>query len=206
MQTYPFQIEVSYSDTYYDYKEIVSVNVEFSEEDVRSLVELIRANSGETDVDELDLKSALPDIYEKLDDACQEVAFRTAFHAAILDSYDEGYLDEEVDSDELIAALKEDGLFDCKYDLDEICRDLDNEGRAEHTITLKELDEYTDSAFRAWLDDYFNSLDTEGKIDFIMTYYGEDAIDNCIARDMIEYGYDIVIPEKIVEMANNEQS
>ena len=206
MQTYPFQIEVSYSDTYYDYKEIVSVNVEFSEEDVRSLVELIRANSGETDVDELDLKSALPDIYEKLDDACQEVAFRTAFHAAILDSYDEGYLDEEVDSDELIAALKEDGLFDCKYDLDEICRDLDNEGRAEHTITLKELDEYTDSAFRAWLDDYFNSLDTKGKIDFIMTYYGEDAIDNCIARDMIEYGYDIVIPEKIVEMAHNEQS
>ena len=206
MQTYPFQIEVSYSDTYYDYKEIVSVSVEFSEEDVRSLVELIRANSGETDVDELDLKSALPDIYEKLDDACQEVAFRTAFHAAILDSYDEGYLDEEVDSDELIAALKEDGLFDCKYDLDEICRDLDNEGRAEHTITLKELDEYTDSAFRAWLDDYFNSLDTKGKIDFIMTYYGEDAIDNCIARDMIEYGYDIVIPEKIVEMAHNEQS
>ena len=206
MQTYPFQIEVSYSDTYYDYKEIVSVSVEFSEEDVRSLVELIRANSGETDVDELDLKSALPDIYEKLDDACQEVAFRTAFHAAILDSYDEGYLDEEVDSDELIAALKEDDLFDCKYDLDEICRDLDNEGRAEHTITLKELDEYTDSAFRAWLDDYFNSLDTKGKIDFIMTYYGEDAIDNCIARDMIEYGYDIVIPEKIVEMAHNEQS
>ena len=206
MQTYPFQIEVSYSDTYYDYKEIVSGNVEFSEEDVRSLVELIRANSGETDVDELDLKSALPDIYDKLDGACQEVAFRTAFHAAILDSYDEGYLDEEVDSDELIAALKEDGLFDCKYDLDEICRDLDNEGRAEHTITLKELDEYTDSAFRAWLDDYFNSLDTEGKIDFIMTYYGEDAIDNCIARDMIEYGYDIVIPEKIVEMAHNEQS
>ena len=205
MQSYRFQIEVSYSDKYYDYKEQALGDVELSEEEVQQLIELIRHNNGETDVDELDLKSVLPDVYDKLDDACQEVAFRTAYHAAILDSYDEGYLDDEVDADELIAALKEDGLFDCKYDLDEICRDLDSKGRAEHTITLKELDEYTDSAFRAWLEDYLNSLDREGKIDFIMNYYGEDAIDNCIARDMVEYGYDIVIPETIVKMANNKQ-
>lgn len=205
MPSYPFQLKVSYSDKYYDYKDNTSGNVDLSEEDVRGLVELIRHNDGKTDVDELDLESALPYVYEKLDEACEEVAFRTAYYAAILDSYDEGYLDEQVDSDELIAALKEDGLFDCKYDLDEICRDLDSEGRTDHTITLKELDEYTDSAFRAWLEDYFQSLDTEGKIDFIMTYYGEDAVDNCVARDMVEYGYEVVIPEKIVEMAKDKQ-
>ena len=64
--------------------------VELSEEQVRQLVDLLKENGGETDVNVLGLKEKYPEIYELLDNAYRAVAQKTEYDYWVIAGYENG--------------------------------------------------------------------------------------------------------------------
>ena len=73
--------------------------VELSDEEVNILVQLIKEKDS-TDVDELDIATSHPDLYEKLDDAYRQMAYDAEELHWLWEGYHNGYF--EYDTDKLM--------------------------------------------------------------------------------------------------------
>ena len=162
-------------------------SVELSDEEVSALVSLIRKHGGSSDVEELELAEKLPAIYEKLDDACQSQAAELAFEGWAINGFEDG--DFETPED-LMEKCESVGLFHYEPDMDDV---TDENGEIDPDL-LADDKEY---CFSEWLDEYFDSLDWEGQVAFLMKFY-EEALNEYYG---VEYTYSVEIPSAIVKIA-----
>ena len=153
--------------------------VELDDEEVSQLVDLIRRNNGETDVEKLCLKEALPSIYEELYDAYYELTRLTAYRLWLQEGYEGGYFEER---EGIIDRCKESFGFEFEADPDD--EEYDEDAERE--------------AFEEWENEYYDSLSDEDKDAFIETCYECDDYlgDFCV---------DVEIPNEIVLMAKEKE-
>ena len=131
-----------------DVDEYVDCVVKLTGKEVQQLVDLIIENDGETDVEEIELEEELPEIYEKLDEACSDVASKVNYKHWVVGGY---WLD----------------AFEPKKSLKNICKDLGFKTRGIDVFALK-----------MQLDDYIRGLDDAEAADFIEDNYDTDTNDD----------------------------
>ena len=153
--------------------------VELSDEEVQQLVTLIQENEGETNVEKLKLEKKLPEIYEKLSDACYYAARHAAYNQAVIEAYEEGYY--EVTEEVLERWGRQTG-----YEYWEFADEDDDD--PEESIS---------SQFRDWLDSEVEDMDDEEKASFLSSILDDDLVNT----DGIDPDYTVTIPEEIVKMA-----
>ena len=171
-----------------------------SDEDVRQLVTLIRENDGETDVEALDLKNKLPEIYELLDKACYDSADKASYRHILI----EGFEDMDL-------SLNEETIDDLEYEIGFYFNvDPDDYRDKDGNLDPDYFDEDGDEIPEAFEDDrrtqlinriynYAEGLDTDKLVEFIENYY-----------DLMDVNFDfngdhsVTIPEDIIKMAKSE--
>lgn len=160
--------------------------VELTDEEVASLVNLIK-EKGCSDVEGLGLEDALPEVYEKLDDACREAAFEGERDHWLWEGYSNGYY--EYDTYGLMDYCESECGFSFEYDEEEY---LDEDGELDEDV----LDEAKLEAFEEWLDDYISGLDKEERNRFLVEQMNAE-----VDMDGVECDYEVVIPQAIIEIA-----
>lgn len=176
--------------------EYYTATVELEDEQVEQLVELIRENDGETDVVALDLEDELPEVYETLQEAISDAACEAAFRHWALYGFADGAFDEP---DDLMERLEEDGHF--KYNAEEYLESKKELGEDEYEeYSEYDEDELKDEAFSEWFDEYYNSLSEDEQYEFLKEYY----TDNLDGIDVSDTEYEVVIPDEIIRMAEEE--
>lgn len=171
-----------------------------SDEDVKQLVALIQENGGEIDVEVLDLKNKLPEIYELLDNACYDSADKASYKHILI----EGFEDMDLSlNEETIDELEDEIDFDFKVDPDDY-RDKDGNLDPDY------FDEDGDEIPEAFEDDrrtqlinriydYAEGLDTDKLVEFIENYYDLMDVNFDFNGD-----YSVKIPKEIIKMAKSE--
>ncbi len=158
--------------------------VELSDDEVQQLIALMREHNS-SDVDELDLEGNLPAIYEKISEACDDVAM------------------EILEKDWLDSAIWNMG----DSDFDE--RRLISHCQSAYGCPDFEEDEYDDdgeqyAAFDEWLRGFWKTATIKEQKDLLFNYMGFDEEELCEARCSFCEFYDIAIPQAIVKMAGVE--
>lgn len=163
-----------------------SGTVELSDEEVQTLVQLIREKQT-TDVNKLDLENSHPKLYEKLDDAYRDVAYKAEELHWLWHGYESGYF--EYDTQELMDHCKQSCGYEFQYDEEEYMDD------GELDEDQLEEDEYEN--FKQWLDDYVYGLSDKDAISFFYNHMNADL-------DMDSVEYTVEIPQAIIDMAKEE--
>jgi hypothetical protein len=167
--------------------------VELSDEEVNILVQLIK-EKGTTDVDELDIATSHPALYEKLDNAYREMAYDAEELHWLWEGYNNGYF--EYDDEKLMNYCECELDFKFEYDekdyyLDDP-EDLD-EGE-EPDIDEDRIEEDKHEAFSEWLNDYVNGLSDKEAKSFFYEHMNADL-------DMDNVEYSVEIPPAIIQKA-----
>ena len=165
--------------------------VDLTDEEVRQLVDLIKENDGETDVDALDLDFEYPDIYETLEDAYREEAYESRLTEMVIEGFENDYLGEP----------KDDLMKFCEDELGFVFNFNEEDYRDASTGKLNEellAEDKADYFWNTWLKEYFNSLTEGQQYSFVVAHF------NCDGINVDDYDYDVEIPEEIVEMAKEE--
>ena len=167
--------------------------VELSDEEVNILVKLIK-EKGTTDVEALDLENLYPDIYEKLDEAYSDMAYRAEEIHWLWEGYNNGYF--EYDSEKLMDYCEKELGFEFEYDVKDYYLDdpEDLEEGEEPEIDEDMLEEDKSDAFSEWLDDYLSDLSDDEARDFFYNHMDAD-----LNMDGVEYT--VGIPEAIIAKA-----
>lgn len=136
--------------------------MELTDEEVRQLIDLIRDNKGETDVEKLGSKEKYPDLYEKLDDAYSDVAIDVLWRFHIIDGYENG--DYEEPDDAIDIAEREYGF---KFEYDE------NAFIPEGETEMDEVgfNEARSESFYYWVDEYRETLNENDEAMFFNTLF-----------------------------------
>ena len=167
--------------------------VELSDEEVDILVKLIQ-EKGSTDVGDLDLKTLHPDIYEKLDEAYSDMAYRAEEIHWLGEGYNNGYF--EYDSEKLMDYCEKELGFEFEYDVKDYYLDdpEDLEEGEEPDIDEDQIEEDKNEAFSEWLDDYVSGLDDDEARDFFYEHMDADL-------NMDDVEYTVGIPQAIINKA-----
>lgn len=177
--------------------------VELSDEHVRSLINLIRDNGGETDVKKLQLEERFPEIYETLDEACRDAASEVAYREWLKTGYECNYFERPEGFMESIEAA---GLFKFELTADQMIEKFREDYGLEENdeIDPEELDDYfedeKEGLFYECVNKYYNSLDEDGKVAFIERFYPEAPYE----WDPVNIEYNVGIPAAIIKMSENE--
>ena len=161
--------------------------IELSDEDVATLVQLIR-EKGTTDVGKLDLETSHPELYGKLDEAYREMARHAEYMHWLWEGYDNGYY--EYDDDELMDYCERECGFSFEYDENDY---LDANG----DFDKEEMGYAKSEAFHEWLDDYVRGLSDDDAAEFM-----NEHMDAAIDVDDVEYT--VNIPEDIILKAKEQ--
>ena len=143
--------------------------VELSDEEVNILVQLIK-ETGTTDVDELGIATTHPDLYEKLDDAYRNMAYKAEELHWLWEGYHNGYF--EYDTEELMNYCGQELGF--SFESDETDCDSDD------------VEEEKYDAFYEWLDDYVNELSDDEAASFFYNHMNAS-----LDMDYVEYSVEI---------------
>lgn len=167
--------------------------VELSDEEVDILVKLIQEKNS-TDVGDLDLETLYPDIYEKLDEAYSDMAYRAEEIHWLWEGHNNGYF--EYDSEKLMDYCEKELGFEFEYDVKDYYLDdpEDLEEGEEPEIDEDMLEEDKSDAFLEWLDDYLSDLSDDEARDFFYEHMDAD-----LNMDGVEYT--VGIPEAIIAKA-----
>jgi len=174
--------------------------VELTDTEVQQLVNLIRENDGETDVEELGLKETYPEIYEKLDDVCGDIAYHAEYNHWVIEGFENDW--SEVDNDEAIFRCEEKYGFEYIFDREKFLEDHPeyeaDDVESEDDIDEDDLLDAKTDAFFEWVDEYRGTLDEEAEVSFLSDVFEiEPEVDGVY--------HEVVIPEAIVEMAMGEK-
>ena len=169
--------------------------VELSDEDVDILVKLIKEKNT-VNVDELDIATTHPDLYEKLDDAYCEMANDAEELHWLWEGYHNGYF--EYDSEELMNYCERELGFKFEYDEKDYYLDdpEDLEEGEEADIDEDQIEEDKNDAFSEWLDDYVSGLDDDEARDFFYEHMDADL-------NMDDVEYTVGIPQAIINKAQD---
>ena len=192
-----FKISIENSLGFSHYGEVVAYGngeVEFTDEEVQQLVDLIRENGGETDVDKLHLEECLPDIYDYLDETYRDLAWRTVYNHWVVEGYENGYYEDTEDAIE-----KAEAEYGFVFEFDEAAYRSENEYDEDEEIDEDELEdaasEARENAFFEWVEARRSTLEPDQEASFLSDLFGlEPEI-----VDGVEYT--VEIPEEIVKMA-----
>ena len=167
--------------------------VELSDEEVDILVKLIKEKNT-VNVDELDIATTHPDLYEKLDDAYCEMANDAEELHWLWEGYNNGYF--EYDSEKLMNYCERELGFKFEYDEKDYYLDdpEDLEEGEEPDIDEDQIEEDKNDAFSEWLDDYVNGLSDKEAKSFFYEHMNADL-------DMDGVDYSVEIPEAIIKKA-----
>lgn len=166
--------------------------VELSDEEVDILVKLIKEKNS-TDVEDLDLETLHPEIYEKLRDAYYKMAYRAEEMHWLWEGYNNGYY--EYDTDELMAYCEKELDFSFEFRPEEYFDEDDLEYYKEDPESYEdEINELKGEAFSEWLDDYVSGLSDDEARDFFYEHMGAD-----LNLDDVEYT--VGIPQAIIAKA-----
>ena len=159
--------------------------IELSDQEVAALVALIR-EKGTSDVNELGLKDAYPEIYKKMDEAYHAVAYNAEEKHWLWEGYYDGCF--EFDPYELMEYCESECGFTFESDDDEY---LDEEGELdEEAYEEAKLEAFTDD----WLESFLYSLDDDDLKKFFYEH-----LNASVEMDGVEY--EVHIPEAIIGMA-----
>lgn len=167
--------------------------VELSDEEVDILVKLIKEKNS-TDVEDLDLETLHPEIYEKLRDAYYKMAYRAEEMHWLWEGYENGYF--EYDIDELMAYCENNLDYSFEFDPEEYFEfDYDIEDYKEDPESFED-DVYDAKCqdFQEWLGDYISGLSDDEARDFFYNHLNADL-------DMDNVEYTVEIPEAIIAKA-----
>lgn len=174
-------------------------NVVLTDEEVKQLVDLIREKGGVTDVEELGLKERYPEIYEKLDDACSDIAYTAERNHWVIEGFENGWY--EVDTDEAIAKCEEHYGFQYVFDRAKFLEDHPGyeaeEVKSEEDIDEDDLSDAKTDAFFEWVDQYRGTLDEEAEVSFLSDVFG-------LEPEVDDVDYEVEIPVDIVKMAEED--
>ena len=159
--------------------------VELSDEEVDILVKLIQEKDT-TDVEDLDLESLHPAIYEKLREAYYKMAYDAEEMHWLWEGYHNGYF--EYDLDELKDYCKKECGF--SYEFDKLAEGYSEEDEVDE----EDIEDSENDAFYDWLSDYVSGLSDDEARDF---FY--DHMDANLNLDDIEYT--VEIPQAIINKA-----
>ena len=167
--------------------------VELSDEEVDILVKLIKEKNT-VNVDELDIATTHPDLYEKLDDAYCKMANDAEELHWLWEGYNNGYF--EYDSEELMNYCERELGFKVEYDEKDYYLDdpEDLEEGEEPDIDEDQIEEDKNEAFSEWLDDYVSGLDDDEARDFFYEHMDADL-------NMDDVEYTVGIPKAIINKA-----
>lgn len=176
---YTFQVDIKMDNCpRLEFEEMpieLTAEADLSEEEIRQLEELAGKHPGEIDVDRLNLKEILPDVYKKLNDAAVAVCDKFSYQNALISKYveDEIFYDNERQMMEIFEA---DGLF--VFDEDD--------------FSLPDgVEDPKYNEFCIWLEEYFFDLPDEEKVKFIEKYYGYTATK--LTKEELRYEYRVRI-------------
>lgn len=161
-------------------------DVELSDNEVEQLVNLIK-EKGYSDIRKLKLNKVFPEIYKKLDDAYQAVAYKAEEEHWLEEGYNRYECHNYEDAD-MIAYLKEKDAWDFEYNEEEY---IDETGKINEEVLFDAECEYL---HEEGLDRYLSSLDGEERYDFIRKKVGIDV-------DVFGCDYEIAIPSEIIALA-----
>ena len=164
--------------------------VELTDEEVQQLIDLIRENGGETDVDKLNLQEKYPEIYETLDEAYRETAMEAEYNHWVIEGYENGWYETELD--EMVKKCEEKYGFHFEYDPKDY---LNKEGTDIYEDRL--YDDLQD-AFYEWVDNYRGPLDEQEDAAFLSDVF-------CLEPEVDDVDYDVKIPPAIIKMAKDGQ-
>lgn len=173
--------------------------VELTDEEVKVLVDLIR-EKGTADVNALELEEHHPALYEKLDKAYHDVAYKAEELYWLLDDFKNGYYD--FDRDALIAYCEK----ECGYEFVPKLRviqdypNLDPEFIAVYLDMCKNNMDMKRIDFDEWLPPYLLTLPLDDAIAFIYKYM------NPTMEMDDEVYYEVNIPQSIIDMASSERA
>ena len=160
--------------------------VELTDDEVNQLVKLMKEMNS-SDIEEINLKEALPEIYHKLDEAYRQLAYKAEEEHWL----DEGYYHIECrcfDDATMIDYIKSKDAWEFEYDEEEF---KDENGEIDEEALF---DAECDYLHEEALDNYLSSLSGEDRYDFLRNEVG-------ISVDVEGCEYEIMIPEEIVKMA-----
>ena len=163
-----------------------SGTVEFTDEEVAKLVEMIRQYDSD-DLEVLNLKDTCPEIYKKLEQAHRDAAYQAEYMHWLKEGYDEGYYG--YDQEELMSYCEE----ECGFRFEEEPEDfMDEDGDFDEEA----YEESKYDAFVEWLDDYIYSLDDDEFVDFLVNHMNAEVDMSSWSED-----YTVSLPPAIIEMA-----
>ena len=167
--------------------------VELSDEEVDILVKLIKEKNT-VNVDELDIATTHPDLYEKLDDAYCEMANDAEELHWLWEGYNNGYF--EYDDEKLMNYCERELGFKFEYDEKDYYLDdpEDLEDGEEPDIDEDRIEEDKYEAFSEWLNDYVNGLSDKEAKSFFYEHMNADL-------DMDNVEYSVEIPPAIIQKA-----
>ena len=167
--------------------------VELSDEEVNILIQLIK-EKGTTDVDELDIATSHPALYEKLDNAYSKMAYNAEEMHWLWEGYNNGYF--EYDDEKLMDYCERELGFKFEYDeKDYYLDDVEElEEGEEPDIDEDRIEEDKSEAFSEWLSDYVNGLSDKEAKSFFYEHMNADL-------DMDNVAYSVEIPAGIIKKA-----
>ena len=171
--------------------------VELTDAEVEQLVNLIRTKNT-TDVEEMNLETELPEVYEKLHDAYSDLATKVEYDHWLTGGYFEGEYEDLYDFGDLIEYCIENTNISETFELTEEI-DVDdvldaNTGEIELISLFEEYPYLLDQWLRHYL---LEELTMDERIEFIETQMNAEL-------DCDYFDYTPEIPAKIIEMAGVE--
>ena len=186
MPKYHVEYDGTWNGEYYSGESVL----ELTDEQVNTLVDLIKAHEGETDIESLELEEKYPGIYDAFREAfIQPVAYDGSLQWAI-DGYLYDYFDGPSD-ESIMDEIEAEGYFKFEYNEDDY---LDEDGE----LMEEELREDKCEAWR----EYFEELPREKQFEFLDRFYKDYIYD----YDTQELTGDMYIPEEIVQLARQESN
>ena len=167
--------------------------VELSDDEVQQLVALMQEYNT-SDAEELELEDNLPEIYEKICDACEDVAMEIV-EKDWLDSSIWHLGDSDYDEEELISHCQ--WKYGCPDFDDEDDDEFDDEEEGKNDSEEKQYQYFDD-----WLRDFWKTATREEQEDLLFNYMGFDEFELSEARCGVREQYEIAIPQAIVEMVD----
>lgn len=160
--------------------------VEFCREELEALVALMKSKNT-LDVEVLNLKEELPQVYDQLEEAIKDGVVEAEVHHWLLEGFYEGAY--EYDVYEVMEYCEENCGFEFSYDEDEF---LGEDGELDEDA----LEEAKQEAFDEWLPDYLESLDLPERSKFI-----QEQLNGEVDTTGIDAHHDVFIPDEIIKLA-----
>ena len=144
----------------------LTTSVELTDEEVQQL----------RDTPLINLKQALPHLYQKLDSAVDNLCKKVSYRNALINEYTEGQV-----------------FYDNEENMMEI---FENEGLFVYEPGKHNTDPDKKAEFSIWLEEYFFDLDEEQMVEFIEKYYGYTA--DRLTEEKLAYQYQFTVPGDLV--------